>query len=141
MKQLLSFTLTLLLMAATACQNGQGNEASSASAQSDSVAQKPHPDLLVVYFYDGDDNQEMGENVLSAFDDLKERFGERIALWSIDSSINTDMYMQLNVQDLPAVLFITHTQAPFYELTPDTCISGTIDRESITQIAVSILAP
>ena len=140
MKHIFSFALALLLMvAATSCQNGQGGNDASSSAQSDSLVQGPHPDLLIVYFYDGGDGQSMGENIISAFDDLKERFNDRIALWAIDSSINTDLYGLLDVQDLPAAIFITDTQVPFSELKAATSLSGNIDREALTQTAIQYL--
>ena len=140
MKQLFTvITLALMLLGGVACHNGQGD--ASTSAQSDSTAAEPRPELLVIYFFDGGDQQSMGEDIISAFDDLKDRFGDRIALWAIDSSINTDLYMQLDVQDVPAALFITDTQVPLAKLKVAKSISGDIDRESITQEAVRHLDP
>ncbi len=140
MKHLLSLFAALLVMTlATACHEGQGG--ASASTSSDSADNVTRPELLVVYFYDGGDEQSMGEDVLSAFDELKERFGDRIALWAIDSSINTDLFMQFDPQDLPAAMFVTNTDVPLYELSVDNSLSGDIDRETLTKTAIGYLDP
>ena len=80
--------------------------------------------------------------MLSAIDDLEERFGDRIEVWCVETALNPRLCERFEVQGAPlAVLCGNVAGKPLNELTVTTRLDKDIDRAALTEAAVAILDP